>query len=246
MLLEGEGIAAKSIFIEGGEIGSLMRSLDWSQTSLGDVAHWPQSLRSAMSILLASKAQICLFWGPELITLYNDAYRPALASKHPWALGRPAHQVWSEVWNVLAPLLKGVVATGEAFWAQDYLFFLNRHGYIEETYFDVSYDPVRDESGEVGGVFCIVSETTGRVLGDRRLQTLSLLASKTAQAKTVEAVCLAAIQALATNPHDIPFAMLYRVDADGKQASLIGTAGIDAKKSATLAKVDLTQDRDGW
>jgi hypothetical protein len=69
-------------------------------------------------------------------------------------------------------LLEGVVTTGEAFWARDYLFFLNRYGYSEETYFDVSYDPVRDESGEVGGVFCIVSETTGRVLGDRRLQTL--------------------------------------------------------------------------
>ncbi|MBD2014800.1 response regulator [Microcoleus sp. FACHB-53] len=246
MSSEGEGIAAKSIFIEGGEIGTLMRSLDWSQTPLGDVAHWPQSLRSAISILLPSKAQICLFWGPELVTVYNDAYRPALASKHPWALGRPAHEVWNEVWDVIELLLKGVVATGEAFWAKDYLFFLNRYGYIEETYFDVSYDPVRDESGEVGGVFCIVSETTGRVLGDRRLQTLSLLASKMAQVKTVEAVCLAAMQALATNSHDIPFALLYRVDADGRQASLVGTAGIDPETFATPAQVDLTQEREGW
>ncbi|MBD2101964.1 ATP-binding protein [Leptolyngbya sp. FACHB-261] len=246
MLREGEGIAAKRIFIEGGEIGCLMRSLDWSQTPLGDTAHWPQSLRSAVSILLPSKAQICLFWGPDLITIYNDAYRPALASKHPWALSRPAHEVWSEVWDVIEPLLKGVVATGEAFWARDYLFFLNRHGYIEETYFDVSYDPVRDESGKVGGVFCIVSETTGRVLGDRRLQTLSLLASETAQAKTVQAACLTAIQALATNSHDIPFALLYRVDAEGRQASLVGTTGIDAASSATPGQIDLTQGLDEW
>ncbi|MEW5856013.1 MAG: PAS domain-containing protein, partial [Cyanobacteriota bacterium] len=224
MTFADKGRAADSIFVAGGEMGNLMRSLDWSQTPLGDVTQWPQSLRSAVSILLPSKAQICLFWGSELIAIYNNAYRPALASKHPWALGRPAREVWSEVWDALNPLLEGVVTTGEAFWARDYLFFLNRYGYSEETYFDVSYDPVRDESGEVGGIFCIVSETTGRVLGDRRLQTLGRLASETAQAKTVEAACRTAIQALATNAHDIPFALLYRVEADGKQATLVETA----------------------
>ncbi|MEP0769162.1 ATP-binding protein [Trichocoleus sp. ST-U1] len=246
MTFADKGRAADSIFVAGGEMGNLMRSLDWSQTPLGDVTYWPQSLRSAVSILLPSKAQICLFWGTELIALYNDAYRPALASKHPWGLGRPARELWSEVWDALKPLLDGVVTSGEAFWARDHLFFLNRYGYSEETYFDVSYDPVRDESGEVGGVFCIVSETTGRVLGDRRLQTLSLLASKTAQAKTVEAACRTAIQALATNAHDIPFALLYRVAADGKQATLVETAGFEAETSATPAIVDLTQDNDGW
>ncbi|BBD69241.1 multi-sensor hybrid histidine kinase [Nostoc commune NIES-4072] len=245
MASEGEGLAVNSVFIEGGEIVSLMRSLDWSQTALGYVADWPQSLRSAISILLASKAQICLFWGSELITIYNDAYRPALASKHPWALGRPAHEAWSEVWNVVEPLLKGVVATGIAFWAQDHLFFLNRHGYIEETYFDVSYDPVRDESGKVGGVFCIVSETTGRVLGDRRLQTLSLLSRETAQAKTTEAACLSAIQALATNSHDIPFAMLYQVEADGRSAKLVGTTPME-ETGTILSRVNLTQHSDAW
>ncbi|MGF2039518.1 MAG: ATP-binding protein [Nostoc sp. CmiVER01] len=245
MAPEEEGIAVNNVFIEGGEIGSLMRSLDWSQTALGYVADWPQSLRSAISILLASKAQICLFWGSELITIYNDAYRPALASKHPWALGRPAHEAWSEAWNVVEPLLKGVVATGIAFWAQDHLFFLNRHGYIEETYFDVSYDPVRDESGKVGGVFCIVSETTGRVLGDRRLQTLSLLSRETAQAKTTEAACLSAIQALATNSHDIPFAMLYQVEPDGRSAKLVGTT-LSEETGTILSRVNLTQQSDAW
>ncbi len=245
MTFSEKGRAADSIFVAGGEMGNLMRSLDWSQTPLGDVNHWPQSLRSAVSILLPSKAQIFLLWGAELIKLYNDAFRPILASKHPWALGRPAREVWSETWDAIKPLLDGVVTTGEAFWAQDYLFFLNRYGYSEETYFDVSYDPVRDESGEVGGIFGIVSETTGRVLGDRRLQTLSLLARETAQAKTVEAACRSAIQALATNAHDIPFALLYRVAADGKRATLVETARFDAEIS-TPAIVDLTQDNDGW
>jgi PAS domain S-box-containing protein len=236
---------ADRVFIAGGEMGARMRALDWSQTPLGDITTWRQSLRSAISILLPSKAQICLFWGSELITLYNDAYRPALASKHPWALGRPARETWSEVWDVIQPLLEGVVTTGEAFWARDHLFFLNRYGYSEETYFDVSYDPVRDESGEVGGVFCIVSETTGRVLGDRRLQTLGRLASETAQAQTIAAAYQTAMQALATNAHDIPFALLYRVEAEGK-ATLVETTGFPATPPATLQIVDLSATDEGW
>ena len=158
--------------VGGGEMGALIRAKDWAATPLGPIESWPQSLRSAVSILLPSKAQIVLFWGPELVAIYNDAYRPVFGAKHPIALGMPARQCWSEVWDVLEPLFRSVVATGEAFWAKDHLFGLERHGYVEETYFDVSYDPIRDESGRVGGIFCIVSETTGRLVGERRLAAL--------------------------------------------------------------------------
>src|ERR1051326_29301 len=171
------------VIVGGGEMGARMRAFDWAATPLGPLEGWPQSLRSAVSILLPSKAQIILFWGADLVTLYNDAYRPVFGAKHPWALGRPARECWSEVWDVLQPLFEGVRRTGEAFWAQDHRFYLERHGYPEETYFDVSYDPVRDESGEVGGVFCIVSETTGRVLGERRLRTLRDLGRVATQAE---------------------------------------------------------------
>lgn len=158
--------------VGGGELGALIRAKDWAATPLGAIDDWPQSLRSAVSILLPSKAQIVVFWGPELVAIYNDAYRPVFGSKHPTALGKPAREAWSEIWDVLEPLFGGVVNDGEAFWAKDHLFALERHGYAEETYFDVSYDPVRDETGRVGGVFCIVSETTGRVIGGRRLAAL--------------------------------------------------------------------------
>ena len=153
-------------FLAGeGEMARRMRAFDWSKTPLGPPQSWPQSLRSAVSILLPSKAQIILFWGPEFVVLYNDAYRPVFGGKHPDALGLPGREAWSEIWDtVLYELLAGVRATGEAFWAIDRLFILERFGYVEETFFDVSYDPVRDETGAVGGVFCIVSETTGRVL----------------------------------------------------------------------------------
>jgi hypothetical protein len=103
----------------GGEMGMRMRELDWSATPLGPPETWPQSLRSTLSMLLPSKAQIILFWGPEFVVFYNDAYRPVFGAKHPHMLGRPGHEAWSEIWDsVLHELLAGVVRTGEAFWAK--------------------------------------------------------------------------------------------------------------------------------
>src|SRR6476619_4679424 len=113
----------------GGEMGAHMRALDWSKTPLGRPEAWPQSLRSTVSMLLPSKAQIALFWGPEFSVLYNDAYRPVIGAKHPDALGRPGRDVWSEIWQTqvgLHALLDGVVRTGEAFWARDLLFVIER------------------------------------------------------------------------------------------------------------------------
>src|SRR5512144_1404250 len=104
--------SAKHVIVGGGDMGQRIRSFDWSTTPLGPIERWPQSLRSAVSILLPSKAQIVLFWGPDLITIYNDAYRPAFGAKHPWALGQPARESWREVWDVLQPLFDGVMRTG--------------------------------------------------------------------------------------------------------------------------------------
>ena len=206
----GRAAPTTSFLDGGGELGALMRAFDWSATPLGPPAGWPQSLRSAVSILLSSKAQIVLFWGPEFITLYNDACRPVFGAKHPGALGRPAREAWSEIWESgLRELFEGVVATGEAVRARDRLFILERHGYPEETYFDFSYDPVRDESGNVDGLFCIVSETTGRVMGERRLRTLRDLAARQAEARTPEEACHLSLESFAGNPQDIPFALLY-------------------------------------
>ncbi|HEY7566038.1 MAG TPA: PAS domain-containing protein, partial [Gemmatimonadaceae bacterium] len=183
-----------------------------------------------MSILLPSKAQIVLFWGPELVTLYNDAYRPVFGAKHPRALGMPAAEAWSEIWDRgLGDLFRGVLRTGEAFWARDRLFILERNGYPEETYFDVSYDPVRDESGDVGGLFCIVSETSGRVVGERRLKTLRALAERNANARSAEEACRASMAAFEDNQYDIPFGLLYLVKGEAVTPSFVcGSAGTEA------------------
>ena len=194
----------------GGQMGELIRAKDWSTTPLGPVDGWPQSLRSALSHLLPSKAQIAMFWGPDLVTLYNDAYRPVFGGKHPAALGAPIREAWAELWPAgLEALFESVLKNGEAFWAQDRPFFLERHGYPEETYFDVSYDPMRDESGRVNGVFCIVSETTGRVVGERRLRLLHDLGGIAQQASSVSEVFTTAATVLARYPEDLPFVLFY-------------------------------------
>ena len=192
-------------------MGGRIRSLDWSTTPLGPIDGWPQSLRTAVGMMLPSRAQIILFWGLEFVVVYNDAYRPVFGAKHPAMLGQAGHIAWSEIWDTgvdLHALLAGVVRTGEAFSAQDLHFVLERSGFVEDTWFDVSYDPVRVESGEVGGVYCIVTETTGRVVGERRLALLRDLAAHNSSARDVRGACVSAMETLARSD-DIRFALAY-------------------------------------
>jgi PAS domain S-box-containing protein len=146
----------------------LIEARDWSDSPLGPPSQWPQSLRTTVGLILPAMAQIVLFWGPEFVALYNDAYAPTIGGKHPRALGRPARENWAELWDDLEPLLRRVRETGETVFAKDRPFYIERHGYPETVYFDISYSPVPDESGAVGGVLCIVSETTERVESERR------------------------------------------------------------------------------
>ena len=119
--------------------------------------------------MLPARAQIVLFWGPKFVALYNDAYAPTIGEKHPRALGRPAQESWTELWDDLEPLLRRVLDTGETVFAKDRPFYIERHGYPENVYFDISYSPVRSATGETGGVLCIVSETTERVVAQTEL-----------------------------------------------------------------------------
>lgn len=123
-----------------------------------------------MDLLTASEAQIVLFWGTQFVALYNDAYAPTIGSKHPSALGRPAQEYWSELWSDLEPLLRGVRESGRTFSARSRPFYIERHGFGETAYFDISYSPVRDDDGSIGGVLCIISETSEQVLAEQRLR----------------------------------------------------------------------------
>ncbi len=230
-----DGASSLTFLQGGGEMGARMRDLDWRKTPLGPVDAWPQSLRSTVSMLLPSRAQIILFWGPDFTVLYNDAYRPVFGAKHPEALGLPGRAAWSEIWDdMLHELLAGVVRTGEAFWAKDLLFEVERYGFLEETYFDVSYDPVRVESGEVGGVYCIVTETTERVVGERRLALLKDLAERNAAARTVRDACVLAMDTLGAKPQDVRFALAYL--GDDLQSCTPGAADKLAESRPELVK----------
>ncbi|GAB3326119.1 hypothetical protein GCM10027299_25120 [Larkinella ripae] len=155
----------------GGEMGELIRSVDWSRNPLGPIENWPQSLRTTVSIILHSKFPMFLFWGPELICFYNDAYRPSLGAegKHPVALGQRGAEVWPEIWPTIKPWIDQVMRGGEATWNEDLLLPIYRNGRVEDGYWTFSYSPVHDESGEVGGVFVTCTETTEKTLNLRTL-----------------------------------------------------------------------------
>ena len=204
----------RNAFERGGEMGGRMLELDWSTTALGLPAQWPPELQNAVATMLASRAQIVLFWGPQYCALYNDAYIVTMGSKHPAHLGRPGSEMWAEAWGVLQELFDGVRTHDGAFWAADHPFMLERHGFLEETYFDISYDPIRTTSGAVGGVFCIVSDTTARVLSERRVRTLSALGSRLGDSPDQAALVAEAQAVLAENAADVPFAALLLDDEE--------------------------------
>ena len=186
---------------------------------LGPPEQWDATLRTAAGICLSSRFPLLLWWGPELRLVYNDAYRPMLGSKHPRAFGAPGHEVWPEVWHVIGPMLLQVVSGGGATWSSDQLLVLDRNGYPEECYFTFSYSPVVDPCGEVAGVFCAVTETTDRVLGERRLRTLAAMARLVGSDRR-DLVTQRATTVLEGNVGDHPLALVVDVEPKGPRSAL--------------------------
>ncbi|HEX2604986.1 MAG TPA: two-component system sensor histidine kinase/response regulator, partial [Oxalicibacterium sp.] len=196
-----------------GELGKLILAFDWTTTPLGSIDTWPPSLRTAVSLMLNSRQPMWIGWGPEATFLYNDAYIDVLSkAKHPWALGRPAKEVWREIWDICGPLADIVFKKGDATVADEVRLFMDRGGFLEETYYSFSYSPIRDETGQVAGLFCPNLDVTAKHLNTRRLHTLSELTAKSLMEKTVQAACASAMQTLSHNPDDLPFCVLYLVD----------------------------------
>jgi len=222
-----------------------MCELDWSRSPLGPVESWPQALRTQVSTCLDCAFPIIIWWGPELVILYNDEYSPMLGpTKHPSALGERGAKVWAEIWDVIEPMLSQVLKRGEATRSRDLLLHINR-GYLEEAYFSFSYSPIHLENGEVGGVFCPVIETTGKVIGERRLRTLRDLAAKCKGSVREDFVYQSASEVLASNPQDLPFVIIYGIDDEQSVASLKATAGISPGDFAAPQRVELKTDEPG-
>lgn len=229
-------------------MGRRTLEFDWSQTALGPIETWPQSLRTAVRIMLDSRYAMWLGWGPDLIFFYNDAYASmTLGPKHPWALGRAASEVWSEIWTEIGPRAKSVLEMGKATWDEGLLLFLERSGNPEETYHTFSYSPVPDDAGHVGGLLCVVTEDTKRTIGERRLRTLRELAARTTdESDSAEVACRTACRILDGNPQDIPFAIIYLVEPGGRQALLAGTSGFSGNFEFAPESINLQNGDDPW
>ncbi|MBI1684182.1 PAS domain-containing protein [Caulobacter hibisci] len=232
---------ALSFLAGGGELGAMIRAHDWSATPLGPPEHWPQSLKTTVGIMLTSRQPIWVGWGPELTYLYNDPYKSIIGGKHPWALGRPTREVWSEIWPDIGPMLETAMGGREGTFVEEQLLIMERNGYPEETYYTFSYSPVRGDDGLPGGIICANSDDTQRVIGERQLALLRDLAAETATAKDWREACDQAAKALARNRHDVTFALLYVVEPGAEQAELAAATGVspgDPVAPATLALGD--------
>lgn len=241
-------LSASPTFNNGSELGRLVSAFDWSKTPLGPLERWPQSLRTAVNLVLDSRHPMWMSWGPRATFLYNDAYVQVLGpAKHPWALGRPAEEVWAEIWDVCGPLADKVFRHGEASFVDDVQLFMSRGDFLEETYYSFSYSPIRDETGRVAGLFCPSAETTHKVLNARRLRTLSELAAKALVERSVETACASAIDTLARNPEDVPFALLYWIDPVHRRAVLNRSSGVtNADAECAPPILDLGTDSGLW
>ncbi|MFI6522816.1 SpoIIE family protein phosphatase [Spirillospora sp. NPDC050679] len=216
------------VFTADASIGKDLARVDWAATPLGEPGTWPQSLQTAVSILLSSKFSMWMAWGPELTFFCNDAYRrDTLGQKYPWALGRPAGEVWAEIWDDIGPRIDAVLTTGQATWDEALLLFVERSGYAEESYHTFSYSPLRDDAGHVVGMLCVVSEDTERVIGERRMATLRDLGSDPSVVRTEQEMLDFTGEQLERNPHDLPFTLTYLFQDDGG-ARLASATGIPA------------------
>ncbi len=232
----------------GSEISTLMRTLDWSATPLGAVETWSPALRMMVSFLLANRFPLLLWWGPDYISIYNDAYRPILGVKHPWALGKPVRECWSEIWHVLQPLIDTPFSGGPSTWMDDIELHIQRKGYTEETHFTVAYSPVPDETAPrgIGGVLATVHEITEKVIGARRLQILRDLGALASDAKSDEEACAAVCETLAEHSKDVPFALIYLLSAEGGQAHLADLCGVDSGRSISPQLIYLDDENAPW
>ena len=148
--------------VRGGMMATLIREHDWSQTSIGRIASWPQNLRTNVDLILACKFPMVVLWGEELIQIYNDGYCDLMGKKHPRGLGQLTRDCWPEVWHINKPIYKRVLQ-GETLTFEDSLYPITRHGYLEDAYFTLCYSPLSDESGLIQGILVTIFETTERV-----------------------------------------------------------------------------------
>lgn len=217
-----------NLFGQGGQVGALLARIDWAGTTLGPLSTWSPALRTMVGMLLRNHFPLILWWGRDLVQIYNDSFIAIAAGKHPEALAQPAAECWSEIWSVVGPMIEAPFRGEPATYSDDLLLLVNRKGFSEETHFKFAYSPVPDESvngAGIGGVLGTVAEISEEVFAGRQLATLRDLARPTGDAATGAMACELSARTLAGNDRDIPFSLLYQFDTAGGSAELVGSSG---------------------
>jgi signal transduction histidine kinase len=241
-----KGVSAQGEWlVGGGEMAKVIKAMDWSNTALGPMASWPQSLRTTVSLAQASNWPISLAWGTGHVQIYNDGYWPICGAKHPGSMGQDFRECWASAFPVI----------GEAYWSawrgeSGYLekmrMFLDRNGFLEETWFTFSFSPITDESGKVGGLFHPVSELTNPMLQERRIRTLRDLGSRTSKAKTPDELFALFVEVFEEQNLDLPFVLIYLMDADRHAIDLVGHAGLPPGLAISPRRVQLSKNDPEW
>ncbi|MDQ3364742.1 MAG: ATP-binding protein [Myxococcota bacterium] len=218
-----------------GAMGELIRALDWAATPLGAIAAWPGSLVTTVETLLGSQQPMFLWWGPELIQFYNDAYVPSFGrGKHPRALGQRGAECWPEIWPIIGPQIAGVMTSGTSTWHEDALVPIHRNERIEEVYWTYGYSPIFDAGRRVAGCLVVCTETTSRVLSERRQRLFGRVAERATMIDEPEALLESAFASFASAGADIPFAAAYDATAT-TMTQVIGVREEDLDRVRSIA-----------
>ncbi|HWJ30549.1 MAG TPA: histidine kinase dimerization/phospho-acceptor domain-containing protein, partial [Flavisolibacter sp.] len=227
-----------SFLAGGGETGELIRTIDWTSTPLGSPDKWSQSLKTCVRIILTSRQPMFVWWGKELINIYNDAYIDIVRGKHPEALGQRASEVWHEIWDQVGPRADTVMQMNIGTYDEALLLIMERNGYPEETYYTFSYSPVPGDDGSTAGIICANTDDTDRIIGERHLRTLKDLGNTLINCKSNSEVFSKTIEILKQNPEDFPFAVIYEMDEQREKATMAGITTHHAPEKAKPAEID--------
>ncbi len=236
-----------SPLVGGGAMGEFIRAKDWSATALGPIDAWPTALRTTVSLALGSTFPINIIWGASHAQIYNDGYWPLCGEKHPNSMGQDFRECWASALVTIGTAYDRAWS-GQASYLENQRMFLDRNGYLEETFFTFSFSPLRDDSGEVVGLFHPVTETTARMLSERRVRTLRDLAGLASSGKTIREACVLAAETLSANDLDLPFVLVYLLSENGQsELQLACTAGLPAGGPGAATRVPVASDPSaGW
>lgn len=216
--------------VEGGMAGELIRSMDFKNSLLGPSDAWPSNLKTLSNLCLASKLPMAIGWGPHCAQIYNDAYMPFYGEKHPASMGQDFRRCWATDREIVGDTFSKALA-GQPQQIENKRMFIDRSGYLEETFFTGFFSPIKDDAGAIAGVFHSVQETTEAMLAKRREQTLREITLRSVRARSTREALASCTDVLSDCEADVPFALFYLFDADCTRATLAAAVGFSANSA---------------